>query len=292
MEGIKERLSDKVTKFNKKEETSAKQVEVVKRVGTKEELAQLYTKLAKATAEIETVEKNGYNEWQHYEYAKADDIYKAVSKVLAAKYNVQIITAPAIKEVNRFTTSKGVFTEVFLKKYFSFNDGDTGAYIAMHYWGYDVGKSGKFLYKAYTGCMKYFLKDNFMIDTGDPDPESVNPGVDENTGSQENKQPTEPKKTNFKKKFSNEKRVKASAKSDSDKSKSENKKKDKKSNSNENLVEIKQLWKKEKDVVKEVAFEFLKEKGKEGDLSKLSEFKDEELAVVVERINEKLKEAS
>ena len=146
-------------------------VEVIERAGDKEDLAALYSKLAEATAEIINLEKNGYNKFHDYEYAKADDIYQRVSKVLAEKYNIQILSSPATRRVNRFTTDKGTYTEIFLEKRFSFNCGDTGAHISLDYWGYDMGKSGKFLYKAYTGCLKYFLKDNFLIDTGDPDPE-------------------------------------------------------------------------------------------------------------------------
>ncbi len=73
--------------------------------------------------------------------------------------------------MNEFTTESGTYKEIFIEKRFSFNCGDTGAHVSMDYWGYDMGKSGNFLYKAYTGSMKYFLRDNFMIDTGDPDPE-------------------------------------------------------------------------------------------------------------------------
>ena len=144
---------------------------VIDREGSKEDLAHLYSKLADATAEIINLEKNGYNKYHKYEYAKADDIYLSVSKILAEKYNIQILTSPSRRKVSRFSTDNGTYTEIFLEKRFSFNCGDTGAYIELEYWGYDMGKSGKFLYKAYTGCMKYFLKDNFMIDTGDPDPE-------------------------------------------------------------------------------------------------------------------------
>ena len=144
---------------------------VVEREGSKEDLAKLYSKLAEATAEIINLEKNGYNKYHNYEYAKADDIYLRVSRILAEKYNIQILTSPSRRKVRRFSTDKGTYTEIFLEKRFSFNCGDTGAHISLDYWGYDMGKSGKFLYKAYTGCLKYFLKDNFLIDTGDPDPE-------------------------------------------------------------------------------------------------------------------------
>jgi len=146
-------------------------LKIIEREGEKEDLAKLYSKLAEATAEIVNLEKNGYNKYHKYEYAKADDIYLRVSKILAEKYNIQILTSPSRRKVSRFSTDKGTYTEIFLEKRFSFNCGDTGAHISLDYWGYDMGKSGKFLYKAYTGCMKYFLKDNFLIDTGDPDPE-------------------------------------------------------------------------------------------------------------------------
>jgi len=144
---------------------------VIERVGDKENLAKLYSKLADATADIINLEKNGFNKYHNYEYAKADDIYLKVSRILAEKYNVQILTSTVNRVVNEINTDKGTYKEIFLEKRFSFNCGETGAHVSMDYWGYDVGKSGKFLYKAYTGCMKYFLKDNFMIDTGDPDPE-------------------------------------------------------------------------------------------------------------------------
>jgi len=165
----KEKTNNNIDISENDKEPIKKEIEIIEREGSPEDLAHLYSKLAKATGELINVEKNGKNDYHNYKYAKADDIYLEVSRVLS-EYNVAVLTFPVDKKVSKFKNSKGnIVIGIFLEKYFSFNCGDTGAHIGMRYWGYDRGQGDKFLYKAYTGAMKYFLRDNFMIDTGDPD---------------------------------------------------------------------------------------------------------------------------
>ncbi|MFW6030862.1 MAG: ERF family protein [Halanaerobiales bacterium] len=260
--------------------SKAPEISIVERVGTKEELAQLYLKLAKTTAEIETVEKNGYNNYHNYEYATADDIYKVVSSVLAKKHNIALLTMPVKKDINVIKTQKGTYREVDLEKYFSFNDGDSGAYIGLIYHGYNIDSGDKFLYKAYTGALKYFLRDNFLIDTGDPDPEMDNEVVD---SANSNTAPV--KKTKKDKGNSNKKSTRV------DRSKSNTKPK-KNEHQNQNLINIKEAWRQHAEIVQGVAYKFLKENGKEEDLSQLTEFSSDELQSVVDEINKKVEEGN
>ena len=233
-------------------------LEIIERFGTQEEMAQLYTKLAEATNEIKDVPKNGYNGIWDYYYAKADDMYKEVAKVLSKK-NVVILTSPISKEAKK-VKGRGdkVYTEIYVTKEFSFNDGDTGAHITMKYMGYDIDDSGKFLYKAYTGAMKYFLRDNFLIDTGDADPELDEQKVvldEEEVKKEDGPEPTTKPEPNDDRK---------------------------------NFNTIKDLYDDFPEIVKNASFEYLDALGMDKKLKTLNKLEDDRLADLVNEINSRI----
>lgn len=274
-ENGKKKESTEEKRINGKE----KSVEVLERGGTQEDLAKLYSKLAKATGEIINVEKNGKNNYHNYKYARADDIYLIVSRILS-KYNISVLTFPSKKSINKYKNKKGnLVTEIFLKKYFSFNCGDTGAYIGMSYWGYDRGQGDKFLYKAYTGAMKYFLRDNFMIDTGDPDDPEF--GSHTNIES-ELDDPVDNFISNNDNGNSNDKKGKSK---DGD-----SKKPSKKQYKNVNKQKIADYLKKEeyKADVKEVILEYLDDMGYKKELKSVSQLNNDQLKPILNEIENRI----
>lgn len=57
---------------------------------------------------------------------------------------------------------------------FEIIDNETGYSISVKWYGQGMDYGDKAIYKSYTGALKYFLLDTFMISTGD-DPENDNP---------------------------------------------------------------------------------------------------------------------
>ena len=222
-------------------------IQVKKEVGTQEDLAKLYKKVANVMGEVGMVEKNGYNNYYNYEYATAEDIKEAI-RPLCAKESLWISSQVKDYKKNRVKTSKGSSTEIELTMYFTIRCGDTGAKVRLVYSGYSIDSSDKFIYKAYTGAMKYFLINNFMLSTGD-DPEVDSPEIQDN---EEEKNPKpEPEEASL-------------------------------------IDEIKNYWKNKGDIVEDVAIKFLKEKEKGKDISAINTLSDDELEELIERIEEKI----
>lgn len=131
----------------------------------------LHDKLAEVVAEIGYVAKDGKNDFQNYRYTSAEALLAEVRKPLSAR---RVTLMPALREVTEreYQTSKGkasVITTAHVR--FTFVDGETGEREECDWAGQGDDPADKGLGKAFTNAIKTFLREAFLIPTGD-DPEA------------------------------------------------------------------------------------------------------------------------
>lgn len=132
-------------------------------------------KIAAATAAVRHVAERGRNPTFGYKYATAADLIDEVRSKLA-EHNVALL--PSVEKVERIplsgrdgqirTTKSGaavVLTRV--RTVFVFADGDSDQRIELAFEGEGADEGDKGLNKAYTACLKYFLRQAFLIPVGD-----------------------------------------------------------------------------------------------------------------------------
>ena len=128
-----------------------------------------HAKLAKKMAEVikksGKVKKEGHNDYQNYSYATHADIVEELRKTIAEE-GIFILPHPQEFSLDQTLTTIHMDFEII--------DTETGYGITVNWIGQGMDKGDKGIYKAYTGALKYFLLDTFMISTGD-DPEKESP---------------------------------------------------------------------------------------------------------------------
>lgn len=124
-------------------------------------ITNLVTKLCKIMAELPELQKTGENTFHKYKYIEEAEVVAKVRPLLA-KYKIFIFHS-VIEEVrlNDITVITVLYT---------FADGESGEQFSVKQKGYGADKQDKGLYKALTGCHKYFLLKQFHLASGD-DPE-------------------------------------------------------------------------------------------------------------------------
>lgn len=135
----------------------------------------------KALVEMGVLEKKGENKYDNYKYF-TEAQYKDVANEILVKANIEI--KADLVEMERFTFNN-VKTPVgrIAKMRYSLIDTETGFYEETLIEGEGLDRGDKAGYKAYTGAVKYFLANTFLVPTGD-DPETESPGVVEDTKKQ------------------------------------------------------------------------------------------------------------
>ena len=155
----------------------------------------LYQKISKIVAEVDKVEKTGYNNYQKYFYITEGDLLEAVRKSIV-RHGVLIFSS--IDECTVSEVGDNLITTVRMKH--TFADIDTGETHDTWTYGQGADKLDKGVYKAITGANKYFLLKNFLMSAGD-DPESDVKGSPKPTAKEPMKaQPAKPqpaKKVSF-----------------------------------------------------------------------------------------------
>lgn len=133
----------------------------------------IYNKIFNIIIELNGVNQNGYNSFHKYKYIKQEDIINAIKPLLIK--NKLVITSEVIEEETIEIKDKGMFTKVTLE--FTITDLDSMAQTKQIYRGNGIDVGDKGIYKAMTGAEKYFYMKNFLIGTGNDDPEYN--GIDE-----------------------------------------------------------------------------------------------------------------
>lgn len=127
--------------------------------------------LRKALKEKGVLYKGAYNKYDDYQYF-SEAQYKELFTELFSKYGLEL----KFTELD-YTTFEGSEKRAngrMPRLEFNLIDVDTGFFETTVITGEGIDKGDKAGYKAYTGALKYYLADTFMVATGD-DPEKDSP---------------------------------------------------------------------------------------------------------------------
>ena len=127
--------------------------------------------LRKALFKKGVVARDRTNEFDRYKYF-SEAGYKKLFTELFSNAGLELTTS--IDEVERFTVDGKQNNGRQVKVLFTLSDVETGFAETSTFYGEGFDKGDKGLYKAYTGALKYYLANTFMVATGD-DPEVESP---------------------------------------------------------------------------------------------------------------------
>ena len=144
--------------------------------------------LRAALSERGVLKREGNNTFDHYTYF-SEAQYKALFTELLPKVGLEL----SFSELN-YDTFEGTEKQSngrLVRLTFTLTDTETGFFEETVITGEGIDKGDKAGYKAYTGALKYYLADTFMVATGD-DPEKESPDEKMNKKTERKPQP-EPK---------------------------------------------------------------------------------------------------
>lgn len=136
--------------------------------------AKLQTKknlLRKALFKKGVVARDKTNEYDRYKYFSEAGYKKLFTELFS---NAGLELTSSVEEVERFNVEGKQPNGRQVKVKFQLHDTETGAFEESYFYGEGYDKGDKGLYKAYTGALKYYLANTFMVATGD-DPEVESP---------------------------------------------------------------------------------------------------------------------
>ena len=134
-------------------------------------MQKILKKLHTIQTEIQKMEKDGYNDFQRYNYLSETQITVKMKQLLD-KHKVVFSHSSKITNIIPFKNAKGVqnfLTNVLVG--YAFYDIESGEKIRGEASGQGTDSGDKGVYKAITGAIKYIYMKNFLIPTGD-DPEN------------------------------------------------------------------------------------------------------------------------
>ena len=134
-------------------------------------LQQKKNKLRLALKEKGVLKKGAKNDYDNYKYF-SEAQYKELFTDLFSANGLEIKFTEL--EYNTFSGTEKMSNGRAPKLEFTLFDIETGFYETTAITGEGIDKGDKAGYKAYTGALKYFLADTFMVATGD-DPERDSP---------------------------------------------------------------------------------------------------------------------
>ena len=129
--------------------------------------------LRKALKEKGVLKKGGKNDFDRYKYF-SEAQYKELFTELFSEYGLELKFTEL--EYNTFEGTDKQANGRMPKIQFTLFDIDTGFGEDSVITGEGIDKGDKAGYKAYTGALKYYLANTFMVATGD-DPEKESPDV-------------------------------------------------------------------------------------------------------------------
>ena len=131
------------------------------------------------------LKKGGQNDYDHYSYF-SEAQYKELFTELFSKNNLELKFSEI--EYNTFEGSGKNCNGRLTKLEFTLYDVETGFFESTVITGEGMDKGDKAGYKAYTGAVKYYLADTFLVATGD-DAEKESPEENMNTKSERKASP-------------------------------------------------------------------------------------------------------
>jgi hypothetical protein len=139
-------------------------------------IAKLYTKILNVTSEVSKIPKNGWNDFHKYAFATESDVLEGIRPLLKKQ---KLAIRPNL--VSHYKDGQATFVEMD----FYIVDAETGYMEVSRFKGEAQDKGDKGIYKAYTGCQKYFIMKTFNVETGD-DPENESPDIQGNNNRNNN----------------------------------------------------------------------------------------------------------
>jgi len=140
----------------------------------REAAAKFGAKLSALIGKASYVKKSGYNSFHKYNYATEGDFLALVKPLLAEHKLAVMASTESVERIEVEPTSKGKRQWVTqVKMTFKLIDAETGYSESLTSFGTGIDSEDKGLYKAITGCVKYFISKLFLVETGD-DPEREN----------------------------------------------------------------------------------------------------------------------
>ena len=131
------------------------------------------------------LKKGGQNDYDHYSYF-SEAQYKELFTELFSKNNLELKFSEL--EYNTFEGSGKNCNGRMTRLEFTLIDVETGFFESTVITGEGMDKGDKAGYKAYTGAVKYYLADTFLVATGD-DAEKESPEENMNTKSERKASP-------------------------------------------------------------------------------------------------------
>ena len=131
------------------------------------------------------LKKGGQNDFDHYSYF-SEAQYKELFTELFSKNNLELKFSEL--EYNTFEGSGKNCNGRMTRLEFFLYDVETGFFETTVITGEGMDKGDKAGYKAYTGAVKYYLADTFLVATGD-DAEKESPAENMNTKSERKASP-------------------------------------------------------------------------------------------------------
>lgn len=141
-----------------------KQMDLTEWLKLNAQLQQKKNRLRKALKEKGILKKGATNQYDHYNYF-SEAQYKELFTELFSEYGLELKFNEL--EYNTFEGSEKQANGRMSLVEFSLFDIDTGFYETTAITGEGIDKGDKAGYKAYTGALKYYLADTFMVATGD-----------------------------------------------------------------------------------------------------------------------------
>lgn len=146
-------------------------LEPEKWIGYNAKLQQKKSALRKELSDRGILKREGSNTYDKYKYF-SEAQYKALFTELFSKHGLELSFNEV--EYGMFTVEGKQPNGRTPKIEFKLHDTETGFYETTAITGEGIDKGDKAGYKAYTGALKYYLADTFMVATGD-DPETESP---------------------------------------------------------------------------------------------------------------------
>lgn len=143
----------------------------------KMKLAQKKNALRRDLAERGILKREGNNQFDRYKYF-SEAQYKSLFTDLFASHDLELRST-----VSDYSTIEGTEKQAngrIVQMEFELIDCETGFSEVSKFYGEGFDKGDKAMYKAYTGAIKYYLANTFLVATGD-DPEKDSPDTKMNT---------------------------------------------------------------------------------------------------------------
>jgi len=118
--------------------------------------------IANVMAAIDSVPKNGTNDYHGYDYSTDDDVMQSVRPVMA-QHNLIALPSVTDREITKVETNSGTALHTRVTLEITLIDGDSGQSKTVTWEGEAQDGQDKGLYKAYTSGVKYWALKTFLL---------------------------------------------------------------------------------------------------------------------------------